>query len=552
MTEVGSVSEIADRYIDALCALNPMEATYMGVAGHDDRMPDLSPAGLAEEVELTRRTLAELEATTPADDRDRVAIAVMTERLQLSVERYEAGLHHSGLNVIAHDLQGVRGVFDLMPTETVEDWDVIGARLRALPAAIAGMRETLAEGISVGQVPARRQVVECAAQCRRWAGLEGETGFFAGFAADAPSDLSSEAAAADAAYGELGHFLLDVLAPSARTVDAVGREAYALGARVFTGADLDLEETYAWGWEELARISDDAKETAAKVAPGSLREVAAALDADPSRVLIGTEALLAWMQELSDTAVSSLRGVHFDIPEPIRKLTCAVSPPGGSSGAYYTPPSEDFVRPGTMWWSPMPGQERFTSWREVTTVYHEGVPGHHLQCAQVAFNAASLTRYQRVGLFVSGHGEGWALYAERLMDELGWLADPGDRLGFLDAQAFRAARVVLDIGAHLGLPIPHNALGFHPGETWTPELMQELLRTHTLLEEAYIVDEVNRYLGWPGQAISYKVGEKVWLEARADAQRRHGDAFDLKAFHAAALDLGPMGLDPLRAELARI
>jgi len=552
-----SIAAIADAYIDELAALNPMEATFMGVAGHDDRLPDLSPEGVAAEADLARRTLASLAAAAPEDDRERVAAAVMTERLGLQVERYEAGLHHSGLNVVASDLQAVRSVFDLMPKTTAEEWEAVAVRMAALPAALAGLRATLAEGAGVGQVPARRQVMECAAQCRRWAGLEEGAGFFAGLAGEAgvlaPSRIAEVGEQADHAYAELGDFLRHELAPAARDHDPVGREAYSLGARVFTGADLDLEATYAWGWEELARISAQATATAGAIRPGAaLREVAAALDEEDDRVLVGAEALLSWMQGLSDTAVADLAGVHFDIPEPIRTLRCAVSPPGGSSGAYYTGPSEDFTRPGTMWWSPMPGQERFTTWREVTTVYHEGVPGHHLQVAQVALNAASLTRYQRVGCFVSGHGEGWALYAERLMDELGYFADAGERLGMLDAQAFRAARVVLDIGAHLELSIPPNALGFHEGEAWSPSLMRELLATHTLLDEPYIVDEVNRYLGWPGQAISYKVGEKVWLEARADAQRRHGASFDLKAFHAAALDLGPMGLDPLQAELARI
>jgi uncharacterized protein (DUF885 family) len=206
-----------------------------------------------------------------------------------------------------------------------------------------------------------------------------------------------------------------------------------------------------------------------------------------------------------------------------------------------------------MWWAVPTGVTDFATWREVTTVYHEGTPGHHLQVGQTAVNSAQLNRWQRLLCWVSGHGEGWALYAERLMEELGYLSDPGERLGMLDAQAFRAARVVVDIGMHLELTIPEdNPFGFHPGETWTPDLGLELMLGHCRMEEPFIRFEVNRYLGWPGQAPSYKVGERIWLQARDEARARHGASFDLKAFHAAALDLGPLGLDQLRRELSRV
>ena len=549
-----SVAAIADRYVEELCALEPITATYLGIAGHDDEIGDLSPSGLSAAEDLLRRTLAGLDGVTPADDRERVARAVMRERLGLELERHEAGLPYGDLNVLASAPQAVRMIFDLMPTATDEERANVRARMEGLPAALAGLADTYREGVKRGVLPARRQVVEVAAQCRRWAGQDGCPGFFSGYAAKlGADDLAAPAAAAEAAYGELARYLTEELAPVARDEDPVGADRYPLETRVFTGSRLDLEETYAWGWDELARIEDD-KVAVARALTGDASVVgaAAALDADPSRTLHGEEALRQWMQDLSDRAVADLHGTHFDIAEPIQALRCAIAPPGGNSGAYYTGPSEDLSRPGTMWWALAPDQVDFSTWREVTTVYHEGVPGHHLQVAQDVINAANLTRFQRLACFVSGHGEGWALYAERLMDELGYLEDPGNRLGMLDAQSLRAARVVLDIGAHLRLAIPANRFGWREGEHWTAATMQEFLAAHTLLEPAYVVDEVNRYLGWPGQAISYKVGERVWLEAREDARRRADGGFDLKGFHAAALDLGPMGLDLLREELARL
>jgi uncharacterized protein (DUF885 family) len=172
--------------------------------------------------------------------------------------------------------------------------------------------------------------------------------------------------------------------------------------------------------------------------------------------------------------------------------------------------------------------------------------------AQNAYRADLLNRWQRLLCWVSGHGEGWALYAERLMDDLGYLSDPGNRMGMLDAQAFRAIRVIIDIGMHLQLPIPDNRWGFRPGERWTPQAGLEFLIMNLATDEPTLRFELDRYLGWPGQAPSYKLGERIWLQARDDARQRTGADFDLRRFHADALDLGPMGLDPLRQALARL
>jgi uncharacterized protein (DUF885 family) len=164
-------------------------------------------------------------------------------------------------------------------------------------------------------------------------------------------------------------------------------------------------------------------------------------------------------------------------------------------------------------------------------------------------NSKSLSRFQR-NTFVSGHGEGWALYAERLMDEFGFLENPEYRLGYLYAQAFRAARVVIDIGVHCGFAIPAE-FGWHAGEQWTPELMLEFLSARSSSDDEFNKSEINRYLGWPGQAISYKLGERVWLDLRDEARTKHGSSFDLKKWHAHGLGLGNLGLDLLKSEMAR-
>jgi uncharacterized protein (DUF885 family) len=552
------VDAIAEAYVEDYCALDPVAATGMGVAGHEDRLTDLSPEGFAARHDLTRRALAAAEAATPSDERERVAKEAFLERLGLEVERFDAHVPQSELSVIVSGLHELRMAFDLMSTDDEEAWTAIDARLAGIHTALAGYRRTLLAEAEQGHVAARRQIQEVAGQVRSWIDGEGG-GVFGGLVAQAEvgqtlrSRLEDHAGKATEAFSTFGRFLDDELAPKGREAEAVGRELYALGSRYFLGATVDLEETYAWGWEELHRIETEMAEVARRIVPdGSVDEAAAALDADPARTIAGKEAFRDWMQELADRTVAEMADVHFDIPEPVRRIECCIAPTD-DGGIYYTGPNEDFSRPGRMWWAVPEGIEKFSTWREVTTVFHEGVPGHHLQIGQTAYRTELLNRWQRLMCWVSGHGEGWALYAERLMDELGYLADPGDRLGMLDAQAMRAARVVVDIGMHLQLEIPRdNAFGFHPGERWTPALGLEFMRGHCRMEDPVIVFEVNRYLGWPGQAPSYKVGERIWLQARADAQARLGDRFDLRSFHRNALDLGSIGLDPLRAALARI
>ena len=536
-----------------------MMATYIGVPGGEDRLDDLSPAGLAEANELVLRTLRDVQAAPSTGTDDDIARDVLVERLEVARDLYDSGWAHAALNVIASPVQDVRMVFDLMPTETDDEVEILARRMAAVPAALAGYQESLLAAAAAGRVAALRQIDKCAIQCDTYSGITG-TGFFAGLAESVNADgrrgtaitdaLTAGAAAADAAYATLGSFLRSELRQHAPEKDAVGRERYELASRDFLGAVIDLEETYAWGWSEFLAIEAEMREVAERVAPGTgPAGAAAALDADPEYQITGLDALQSWMQDLSDRAVADLGARYFEINDQIRTLECLIAPPGGGVGAYYTGPSDDFSRPGRMWWAVEPGREVFSTWRETSTVYHEGVPGHHLQIATAVARKDTLNDFQRLLAGTSAHAEGWALYAERLVRELGYLRSDGQLLGLLDSQLFRAARVVVDIGMHLELLIPVGT-GFHEGERWTSELGLEFLLTRTITDAQHCRDEIDRYLGWPGQAPSYKVGERIWLAGRDGARQRHGAAFDFKAFHAAALNMGGMGLDPLAKRLA--
>jgi len=544
------VDHIANDYVDALVELSPITATALGIPGHEEDLDDLSPKGHAALASVRRGTLDALARATPADDIDRVTIAAMQERLGLEEETYAAGIDEMSLNVLASPLQGVRDVFDLMNTESDAHWLTLATRMTKIPAALDSYVESLRAAAARGLVSPRRQVEACMAQCVE---LAAEDGYFANLvktatAGDGPlgaaaaSALRSAATEASSAYLRIGDLLREDLLPQAPEADACGRERYQLLSRSFLGATVDLEETYRWGQEELARITAEMQAVAERVKPGAtIKEAIGLLDADPGYQLHGTDQLQAWMQGKADEVIANLAGSHFDIPEPVRRIECMIAPTQ-TGGIYYTGPSEDFSRPGRMWWSVPKGITEFSTWRELTTVYHEGVPGHHLQVAQTVFRAELLNRWRRLAAWTSGHGEGWALYAERLMAELGYMDEPGNRMGMLDGQSLRAARVVIDIGVHCGFEAPAEVGG---GE-WTYDKAWQFLQAHSNMAEGFLRFELDRYLGWPGQAPAYKIGERLWIQLRDEVQDREGDAFDIRAFHRRALDIGGVGLDTLR------
>jgi uncharacterized protein (DUF885 family) len=479
----------------------------------------------------------------------------MRERLVLAVECYDAGDTTSELNTITSWVQRVREVFDLMPTEGEEAAANIAKRMAAVPRAYRQLSATLLDAAKDGRPAARRQVEEVVGQCAAWT-KPGDS-FYSGLAGRltaVPDSLQGElglaARAATAATAELGAFLDRKLMPLARQKDACGPEVYARASRYFLGAAVDLREAYAWSWEEIARLQAEMAQVSNLVRPGATVEQAVAiLDEDPARRVEGRENFRAWMQELAERTISELHGMHFDIPQPAHRIEAVIAPTN-DGGIYYTGPSDDWSRPGRMWWSVPDGVETFSTWKDVTVVYHEGVPGHHLQISHAMADRQSLNRWQRTS-WVSGHGEGWALYAEQLMGELGYLDDLGAYLGMLDSQQLLAAQVALDIGVHLELDVPRGT-GWREGERWNAEIAWEFLRAHSSWDERQLRSELRRCLGLPGQAPSYSLGERIWLKAREDAMARAGGAFSLKDFHAKALSLGAMGLDPLREALARV
>ncbi|GAA1909382.1 DUF885 domain-containing protein [Streptomyces sodiiphilus] len=549
---------IADRYVETLADLDPIVRTSLGIRPGTDDLPDYSPDGYRAKADAERATLAELTAAEKAAERDggfpeneRRAARLLRERLDSSLALDAAGENLRHVSNLFSPVQLLRSVFLMMPAATGEDWAVIARRLRNMPSALDGYRTTLETGAARGLPAAPRQAATVVEQIDSWLAADWFTGFVSAGPAEQQEELKGAAAMASEALAGLRGYLADGYLPAAEgTPDAVGRDRYALHARRWTGADLDLEDAYAYGWEEYHRLAAEMRAAAGQILPGATPlEAMRHLD-EHGEAVHGAEEIRAWLQRLMDEAMDALDGTHIDLAEPLRTVEAMIAPPGSAAAPYYTRPSLDFSRPGRTW-LPTLGATRFPVWNLVSTWYHEGVPGHHLQLAQWVHLADRLSRFQVSAGSVSATTEGWALYSERLMDELGFLTDPGHRMGYLDAQMMRAIRVIIDIGMHLGLRIPEGE-AFHPGEVWTPGLAREFFAAHSGREPAFIDSEIVRYLGMPGQAISYKLGERAWLKGREAARAARGAGFDLKAWHMAALSMGSLGLDDLADELARL
>ncbi|MFD4896659.1 DUF885 domain-containing protein [Streptomyces sp. NPDC058411] len=556
---------IADSHLDQVAAHNPMTSAWLGLDQGDDRQPDLSPDGFEALAEVSRGSLAALDAApVPDDPAEQACARLLRERLTAELAMHDTGENFRQLRTVGAHVDQVRTIFTLMPTTSDEDWAAVAGRLRNLPSALDGYRATLTEGISRGLLAAPRQAAGIMGQLADWTGESGDSGekhagsgagWFAGFVAGGTDrmrpELDAAALRATAAVSEFRDWLRDTYIPAtADTPDAVGRERYLRAARHNTGAELDLDEAYAWAWDEFHRTFAEMRVEAERVLPGStLLDAMHHLD-QHGHAVKGEEVIRDWLQQLMDEAISALDGSHFDLSGPLRQVESRIAPAGSASGPYYQGPSLDFSRPGRTY-LPTLGAESFPTWQLVSIWYHEGVPGHHLQLARWAAVAGRLSRYQVTEGMVSANVEGWALYAERFMDDLGFFSEPARRLGFLDGQMLRTIRVIIDIGMHLELAIPADS-GFHPGERWTPSLAAAFMAAHNGSPAARRASEIDRYLGWPGQAIGYKLGERVWLQGREDAKRRHGAAFDLKAWHMKALSQGSLGLDDLAGNLAEL
>jgi len=545
---------LTDALLRDIAALRPSAATFWGLPEYDHAWDDFGPQGAAAALAAFEHHKRLIDAAPRANAREELAALFASDFIDVELERLREGDHLVDLNNIASPFQNIRMVFDVMNTSSREGWEKVTERLATIDRALETYRDALEQGRIAGRTAAVRQVDAAIEQGRVHAS---ESSAFHALAAayskssDADAQLAQrlEAAISHAcrSYGDMTAYLEGTYRQNASTTDGFGEERYARKARAFLGMTLDLRETFAWGWEEIRRLSERMHKVAAQIkSDASLDEVVALLESDPSRCAHGPDELVRFVSQRQARAVEELSGTHFDIPEQVRAVEVKLAPPGSTLGAYYVPPSADFSRPGSIWYSPG-NNPIIPLYSEVSTAYHEGFPGHHLQLGVQVSLATELSLLHRVAVtdFQTGYAEGWALYAERLMEELGYLEKPEYVLGMLACQMMRACRVVLDIGAHLGLHAPKDA-PHRPGALIDFDYGVSMLVSLGRMNEAHARSEMTRYLGWPGQAIAYKVGERVMLGLRDEVRARQGSAFDLKKFHAAILSTGAIGLGALR------
>ena len=533
MREPSLLDATCEDFVYDLAAISPTLATQIGIDGHDGELQDFSPEYWDRVADRMRDLIADVDALNDStddsddeddfDDVDNLTAAILRDRLCMKLE-----LHHRGellrqLNNIASPIQEIRDSFALMPRVTEQDFDAIASRMSRIPAALAGYRESLAEAASAGDVASHRQIDTVINQCEALGESDSQLDELG---LPPESKIVEEA---KAAFTQMADWLSTELGPKSPHDDAVGRERYELFAELFHGRNVDLDEGYAWAQEELKRTVDKQKQIARKLYDDD--SVAAAyrhLNQDERYTIHGTDNLLAWMNSVNEDVANV-----FPIPEGMPPVECAIDR-AGSGGIFYTPPSDDMIRPGTMWWSVPEGQETFHTWQELTTVFHEGIPGHHLQHAYALLNRGELNFWRRSVCWNSAHGEGWALYAEHLMD--GYREDLGYRMGLLDSMRLRLARVMVDIGVHLKKTTPEGT------GVWDAQYAKAFLRDNTAMAEANLAFELDRYMGWPGQAPSYALGFKDWIDLRDQALSR---GMTQDEFHTKALSLGSMPMDIL-------
>lgn len=535
-----TASQIADRLLADLAPLDPDAAA---AGGNTPRilMPRLAPADFAARHQARLKALRALDALgrseRPRHGQDRLLAAVLVERLEAEVALDDIGFTRSLLAPLATPVHQVREVFDALPHVTRQDWAVVTEHLNLVPRALEDYTATLRESAAEGHTVSHRQVLGAADQCTRWIDHDDYYRRLAGAGPDLPV-LAAAADAATAATAAFARFLTDELAPRARPRDGAGRDLYTATARAFLGEDVDLQETYAFGWDELARLTAEMTALARTLRAATIEEAAETLDADPDQRLTGDQQVLRWLQNRVADTITALGRAHIDLPEAGRTVQCRIS--DASAGVmYYAPPDAAFTRPGRVVWTP---GETTRIWRDVTTVHHESVPGHHLQIT-TALAEPGLHPWQRTMAQTHGYTEGWAHYAERLADDLGLLRNPAERLGMLFGQRWRAARIVIDMGLHLGLPIPAGN-GHTNARTWTPELAVHLLQAASGATARAARFEIERYYGWPAQALAFRIGARLWQQIHDQAREHPG--FDTRRFHMSALRQGPMGLRTLK------
>ena len=532
---------LCDEYFDKTLEYDAISSTYANDNSQDHQWNDYSFHPEDPFVKIVKKYKKLIEAEEPVDTYDELAQKIILRDMQEYIDNVNDYKNYVDFGSVYSEPESIFEVFEAMPKETKKDILNITKRMEKIPSALNQWADCLHDVSRIGVMNAKLRVSYLVDILDNYA-----SGMMVSLAKDIDLEnkrLLKAAKEAERSFSMLSAWLKTEYIPNAPEKWAVGEEEYIKLVKIQSGLTINPYDIYRWGVDELNNINYEMRELAKTMGEfESLTDVRDYLNNNPKYIIEGADNFKAFLEGVTKKAIKDLNGTVFTIPPIMKKCEVVLDDSTIDESPYYKEPSDDFSRPGRTYY-PTLGRTHFSTWENYSTWFHESVPGHHMQFAAAKLNKETITRYQRESAWNSGYGEGWALYSERLMDELGYFDDPGYKMGYLMCQAMRAARLVVDIGLHLEYTNPYD------NTTWGPETAVRFMEDFALLNHDYAISEVKRYISWPGQAITYKLGERIWLSVREKAKSRLGDKFNLKKFHNYALNLGPMGLDMLEEEL---
>jgi uncharacterized protein (DUF885 family) len=541
------LAALAQRYFDFHLADNPTFASFYGIPGYDDRLPDPSRDGdrvrLAHHAEV-RDGLDAIDAEA-LQGQDRITHSMLARLLADQTASLHAALGEVGLsNTITSPVSAMLSSLPRVSLDSEQRSRDYLVRLGALGDYFDAVLERYRQAGTEGRHQTRHGVLAAVEQIDDYLGTAIETDPLADLQ---PSEVDADAWRAEArvlvaervrpSLARWRDVLAAELLPAARGDDEVGichvpggEDGYRVAVRQFTTTDLTPEEIHRIGLDDVERLRAEFAEAGAKALDVS--DVDAVIDRlrnDLSLRYDSADAIVADVTEALARAEAALPQAFLDYeyaPCEIRVIPEATAK--GSVLGYYTVPAKDGSRPGAHWVNTYDPASR-ARFEYEALAFHESVPGHHLQFA-LGQTLDGLPQFRQFA-YVTAFGEGWGLYAERLSDEIGLYSGDLQRLGMISFDAWRACRLVVDTGMH--------AFG------WSRERAIQYMRDNTALSEVNIANEVDRYISWPGQALAYMIGRKHIESLRARAERELGAAFDLRRFHDRILANGSIPLETM-------
>jgi uncharacterized protein (DUF885 family) len=547
--ELTPVNALADRFWEAILELHPTTATIYGDDRYADRLEDPGPDGRARVRTLMERTAAEATAidTDGLPTEDRITRDMLKVIAELNIEEDDQALHELRVvDQMGGPQQLLPQLTQFQPADTPERLEAFITRLHAYPAFMAANARILADGLASGLTAPRIVAERTIAQIERMLEIPIESAIVPSMvkvASEADRERIRDIVRdvvypADIAFLEAlrGDYLAATRGDPGLWSAPNGDQLYRTAIRSWTTLDLDPDEVHRTGLEELESIEAERRVIARGAGFGDdTAAYRAALDGDAANTPRTKDELIERATEDIERAMAVAPRYFGVLPRAI----CDVRPveeykEKDAPFAYYYPPAPDGSRPGIYYANGYDLPSRKYS-KLATTTYHEAAPGHHFQITLEMENP-HLNTFRRLGARMVGgaYVEGWGLYSERLADEMGLFRDEAERFGMLDAQAWRAARLVVDTGLH--------AL------RWPRQRSIDFLREAGLSETDAVI-ETDRYICWPGQALTYKIGQRAIEKLRAELSARDGSAFDLRAFHDAVLGHGSLPLATLSREL---